>query len=134
MENRALMSVFLKQMYRVATVAGLSLLPVIALAQGNFQNLVGLAEAALDIINIVLVIVFVIAILVFAWGIVKYISASGDPAKVKEARGFLWWGILGVFVLAAMFGLVQFIGNSLGIDTSGGGTIEPPGVTRPPAP
>ena len=76
----------------------------------------------------------VIAILVFAGGIVKYISASGDPAKVKEARGFLWWGILGVFVLAAMFGLVQFIGNSLGIDTSGGGTLEPPGVTRPPAP
>lgn len=126
-------SVF-KKVYPFAALAGSLLLPVAAFAQGNLQNLVTLSESALDVINIVLVIVFVIAILVFAWGIVKYISASGDPTKVKEARGFLWWGILGVFVLAAMFGIVQFVGQSVGIDTSGGGTLEPPGVTRPPAP
>lgn len=128
------MSTVFKKTSPFAVAAGISLLPIVALAQGNFQNLVSLAEAALDIINIVLVIVFVIAILVFAWGIVKYLTAAGDPTKIKDARGFLWWGILGVFILAAMFGIVQFIGTSLGIDTSGGGTIEPPGVTRPPAP
>lgn len=127
------MTTVFKKFAPLAAVSGL-LLPAVTLAQGNFQNLVSLAEAALDIINIVLVIVFVIAILVFGWGIVKYLTAAGDPGKVKDARGFLWWGILGIFVLAAMFGIVQFIGNSLGIDTSGGGTIEPPGVTRPPAP
>ena len=123
-----------KKYYSFAVASGMALLPAVALAQGNFQNLIGLAESALDVTNIVLVIVFVLALLVFAWGIVKYITAAGDPAKVKEARGFLWWGILGVFVLAAMFGIVQFIGNSLGIDTSGGGAIEPAGVVRPPSP
>lgn len=121
-----------KKGYAFAAAGGIALAPAIAMAQ-NFQNLIGLAESALDVTNIVLVIVFVLALLVFAWGIVKYITAAGDPAKVKEARGFLWWGILGVFVLAAMFGIVQFIGNSLGIDTSGGGSVEPPGVIRPPA-
>lgn len=122
----------LKRIYASAAAAGLSLLPTVAAAQ-TLQNLITLSESALDVINIVLVIVFVIAILVFAWGIVKYLTAAGDPTKVKEARGFLWWGILGVFVLAAMFGLVQFVGTSLGINTTGGGTLEPPGVRRPPA-
>ncbi|MEK7541263.1 MAG: hypothetical protein AAB533_00205 [Patescibacteria group bacterium] len=123
-----------KKMYPVAAAAGLSLLPVAAVAQGNLQNVINLSEAALDVINIALVIVFVLAILVFGWGIVKYLTAAGDPTKVKEARGFLWWGILGVFVLAAMFGIVQFVGQSVGITTEGGGSLEPPGVTRPPAP
>ena len=123
-----------KKYYLFAVASVTALVPAVAMAQGNFQNLIGLAESALDVTNIVLVIVFVLALLVFAWGIVKYITAAGDPAKVKEARGFLWWGILGVFVLAAMFGIVQFIGNSFGIDTSGGGVIEPAGVVRPPSP
>mgnify|MGYP001590674094 CR=1 FL=1 len=120
-----------KKLSSAAIAAGL-FVPLVAMAQ--LENLQNLAERSLDIINVVLVIVFVLAILVFAWGVVKFITAAGSPDKVKEARGFIIWGIIGVFVLAAIFGLVQFIGSSLGISTEGGGELEPPAVVRPPSP
>lgn len=112
-------------------LAVLVVFPLVSVAQG-LTNIKGLAEDALDVIAITIAIVFFLAILVFSWGVVKYISAAGDATKVKDARRILWWGILGIFVLAAMFSIVKFIGSALGItDTAGGGILRPPTVRIP---
>lgn len=115
----------------IAVVAAL-MLPAAALAQGasNFTNLKEIANDSLAVINIVVTIVFVLAILVFGWGIVKYIASAGNPEKEKEARRFLWWGVIGIFVLAAVFGIVKWLGTSLGTDLTGG-TIIIPKVENP---
>ncbi|OGZ97856.1 MAG: hypothetical protein A2679_00860 [Candidatus Sungbacteria bacterium RIFCSPHIGHO2_01_FULL_54_26] len=107
----------------------LAAFPLAVAAQG-LNNILRLAETAVEIVDIGILIVFTIAVLVFGWGIVKYLTAAGDATKLAAARGFLWWGILGVFVLAAMYGLVLFVADALGIDDVGGGAIQPPEVRR----
>lgn len=119
----------LKRFYPIAIGGGLSFLPLVSGAQA-LTNLLTLVDNTITLIEGAIIIVFLIAVLVFSWGIVKYITAAGDPAKLKEARGFLFWGIIGIFVLAALFGLVQFIGTALGISTTGGGVFKIPDVTK----
>lgn len=120
-----------KKLFSFLFLAVLAAFPLVSAAQG-LSNVKALAEDALDVIAITIAIVFFLAILVFAWGVVKYISAAGDATKVKEARRILWWGIIGIFVLAAMFGIVRFIGSALGItEIEGGGILRPPTVRIP---
>ncbi len=111
---------------KVAAVAVLLAAPAAAFAQ-QLGNLKQLADSTLQILNVVITIVFVLAILVFGWGVVKYITSANSPDKEKEARQFLWWGVIGIFVLASIFGLVKFLGSSLGVGQDQG-TITVPKV------
>ena len=102
---------------RRLAVATILLLPGVAFAQTtpNTSVVLGIFQSAKNTINNILIIVFALALLVFGWGVVKYISSAGNPEKEKEARRFLWWGVIGVFVLASVFGLVNFIGTYFGV-------------------
>lgn len=81
-------------------------LPLISLAAGDLNatitNFTGYAKA---IINFLLVI----ATLVFIWGIVKYITAGGDSAKITEARAYILWGLIGLAVMASVWALVFWV-------------------------
>ena len=109
----------------------LAVFPFVSNAQ-PLGNLIELMDYVLVFLNSVLTAVFLLALVVFAWGIVKYLTAAGDAIKVAAARGFLWWGILGIFVMAALWGILRFIGDAvIGSNvTSGGGFFVPPRVQR----
>lgn len=62
-------------------------------------NLIGTAQ-------LVLLLVGIIALLVFVWGIVKLIASAGNPEKRREAKAILWWGIIGLAVIASASGIV----------------------------
>ncbi len=57
------------------------------------------------------------AFVIFGWGILKLITANGDPKKVGDAKGILTWGIIGIFILASMGGIIYFINAYIGIPT-----------------
>lgn len=75
-------------------------------------------------IGIILQIVMTLGLIVFIWGIVKLISAAGNPQKIKEAKGIILWGIIGVAIMAMITGIIAFIQTYLGIP--GGGSITVP--------
>ncbi|OHA00468.1 MAG: hypothetical protein A3C07_01265 [Candidatus Sungbacteria bacterium RIFCSPHIGHO2_02_FULL_47_11] len=114
-------------LYRLVP-AGVILFPFAVLAQTD--KLSPVAQNLLTALNIVVTIVFVLAVVVFGWGIVQLIIAAGDPAKIKQARQFIVWGVIGIAILASIFGIIQFIQNYIGV-TAGTGPIRPPGVTPP---
>ena len=125
----------LSSLVRKIAVLAVVASPAVAFAQTNLINpdagqVKGIVNNSLQILNIVLVGVFILALVVFGYGVVKYISAAGSPDKEKEARQFLWWGVVGVFVLASVFGLVQFVGKYFGVG-QGAGTIQIPQVQNP---
>lgn len=62
-------------------------------------------EWALLIVNFLLVL----ATLVFLWGIIKYVSAGGDAAKVKEARAYILWGLIGLAVMASVWAISRYL-------------------------
>lgn len=53
-------------------------------------------------------LLFVVATLVFLWGVIKYVIAGGggDEKKLAEAKNYIIYGLVGLFVMLAMWGIV----------------------------
>ncbi len=68
--------------------------------------------------NLILLII-AIAVLIFFYGLVGYITNSGDESKRKESVQYIIYGIFGLFVMVAVWGLVAmlagFIGEGVGV-------------------
>jgi fumarate reductase subunit D len=97
----------------VATLGAVSQLafPFVVLADLS-DTITQFQGYALQAINFLLVL----ATLVFLWGILKYITAGGDAAKVAEARSYIIWGIVGLAVMASVWAIISYLKDTLGIE------------------
>lgn len=106
------------------------LTPMIALAQEKLSGLTDLVLAVVDIVNILIPLAMALAVLAFFWGLVVYIfNKSGDDKERKKGAGLMGWGLVALFVMVAVWGLIQFIAANLGVGT--GGTVVAPTVQTP---
>lgn len=66
--------------------------------------------------TIVVPLIFVLAFLAFLWGVFNYFFLNaGDESKRSEGRQFIFWGLLGMVVLFAVWGIVNILLSTLGI-------------------
>ena len=99
--------------------------PVITSAQSNgLKNLVGEAGG---LIQALIPIVIGLAVLVFLWGVLRYVIASDDAGK-EQGRIFMLWGIIALFVMVSVWGLVNILRETLQLNPA---TPPAPGIPRP---
>ena len=91
------------------------------------SQFINFANNLLVTANILVTLLFVVALLVFAWGIVQFLFAAGDATKVKGAKGYILWGVVGMAVLASLFGLIAFLQQFFGISGTQG-TLKAPDI------
>lgn len=72
----------------------------------------------MPIINVVIPLLIAVAVVLFLYGVVKFITSGGDEEKRKEARSFMLYGIIGIFVMVSVWGLVGILSDTLGLGTS----------------
>ncbi len=60
-------------------------------------------------------IVVALALLYFFWGLANYILNSGDEKKKDEGRRIMIWGIIALFVMVSVWGLVNVIQDTFNI-------------------
>jgi hypothetical protein len=84
-----------------------------------------------DVVDNLIPILIGIALLVFLWGLVTYIAKAGNEEARKQARKFIVWGIIIMFVIMTVWGLVALLQYIFGIDDSG---IAPPVPSVPAIP
>ena len=111
------------------TPGALLLLPLIASAQ--FGGTSSILLIAADLINSLIIIVGAIALLVFLWGLAKFImKVGGDEKAVADGKRLMIWGLVALFVMVSVWGLVNLIGDELipGLDNS---APRLPGVPQP---
>ncbi|MEI6480562.1 MAG: hypothetical protein WCO12_03535 [bacterium] len=53
------------------------------------------------------------AMVVFLWGVLNYIFHANDVEKRKEGKNFMIWGLIGLFVMVSLWGIVAALANSL---------------------
>jgi hypothetical protein len=108
----------------VAAIAVSALAPSLASAQlGNVENLL---EAIGRLVSLATPIVVGLALLAFFWGLVKYIFAAGNDDSKKAAIHLMVGGIVAIFIIVSLVGIIKFIGNALGVGQ--GGTLDVPEV------
>jgi hypothetical protein len=90
----------------------------------NASDICRVAGDILTIINQVLVpLLFAVAFIVFLYGVAKkYIFSRGDETAVEEGHKLILWGLIGFVVMISLWGLVNVISNTFGLD----GTTAPP--------
>lgn len=89
-------------------------LPVMGLAQVGEAPDVDLWDALERITNYLFALLIVIAAIFLIAAGLQFITAQGDPEKVKKARDFVLWALIGVIVGALAKGLVAFITTMIG--------------------
>ncbi len=85
-------------------------------ATGNFQQLISCVTST--ILNPMVGLLIGVALVVFLWGIVKYISSGADSTKRKEGAALVFYGVIGLFVMISVWGLVSFLSTTF-FGTSG---------------
>ena len=71
-----------------------------------------------DLVDLVFAILWPIAvaffIIMFVIAAFHFFTAAGDPEKVKSARNFVLWGVVGVVVALLAWSIPFIIRNTLG--------------------
>lgn len=78
-----------------------------------------------DLINLATPIVVALALLYFFWGLAQYILNAGNEDKKKEGRAIMIWGILALFIMVSVWGIINVIRDTFDIDNN---YITVPGV------
>ncbi len=104
-------------MKKLALTIGALALPLVSFAQqGNLTNLENLVSSVGRIVNLLIPIMFALALLGFFYGLVRYIFGKEDDKDA--AKKTMIWGVVALFVMAAVWGLVKFIGDAVGVGTN----------------
>lgn len=79
----------------------------------TFQSLVGKIILA---VNSAIPMLATLAMVLFFWGLVNYIYRSGDTKARAKGRELVVWGLVAMFVIMSLWGIlrllcVSFIGN-----------------------
>lgn len=103
-------------MKKIITAAALAFAPVFAFAQNvnTNQNVFGILDIFSKIINILIPLAIAAGVLYFIWGVVQYITAKDEESQ-GAARKTMISGIIGLFVIVAMWGLVSVIRNTFNL-------------------
>jgi len=68
-----------------------------------------------------------LAIVVFFWGLVKFIWHAGDEKTHDEGKAVMIWGMVSLFVMVALWAIIGWLQGVTGIKGGIGGEV--PGVT-----
>ena len=79
------------------------------------------------ILDTLIPILIGLAVLMFIWGIFRYYASDNANTK-KEAVKIIGYGVVSIFVMVSLWGLVNFIAYSLRININGSGSSN----TLPP--
>lgn len=86
----------------------LSLTPILASAQltntGEFITAVG------NLVERLIIVVAGLGLLAFMWGLARFIFAvGGDPKAVDNGKVLMKWGLVALFVMVSVWGIIHLI-------------------------
>jgi hypothetical protein len=68
------------------------------------------------IINPLIYFMFVLATIIFIWGIIEYFLFSNEPAKRKTGGLHILWGVIGMTIMIGVFAIMRIITATLGVN------------------
>jgi len=104
-------------MKRILATVLVSAFPAIALAQKLNVNdgIGGIFNLAGSFLNKAVPLIISLAIVWFIYNVFMYVVAGkGDEDKQKTAKTNMIWGIVGIFVMVSIWGLVAILQSTLG--------------------
>lgn len=89
---------------------GFSIIPV-AEASGIASLMMSINKV---IINPLIYLLFALAVVYFLYGLAQYLLSPDNEETKKNSKQHMLWGLIGLFVMVAVFGIMNLILNTLG--------------------
>lgn len=68
----------------------------------------------INIVSTLIPFMGALAFFVFLLGVARYIKSSGSEKDTKDSKNLLIWGVVGMFILVTIWGIISFIKSELG--------------------
>lgn len=95
------------------------LLPYTALAIETIgTNLLGVLSITQTILRQVVVLLVSFAVVFFIYGITRYITAGENEDRRTKMKNLMIYGIIGLFVIVSMWGIVYVLVNTFNLNLS----------------
>jgi hypothetical protein len=110
--------------------AGACTVPVSGAVGSTFQVYISYIVCIIN--NSIIPLMFALAVVFFIWGAIKFFIINADEeAKREQGKQFMIWGIVALAVMLSVWGLVNILGVTFGISSSGLPHVTPPGASSP---
>lgn len=100
-------------MKKVLAVASTFAVPFLALAQTRVNSIWDLFSMVNRVLNLLVPLLIAVAVVYFIWQVFQY-TIAGDEEKKAAAKGQIIWGIVGIFVMVSIWGLVNILQGTFG--------------------
>jgi hypothetical protein len=111
-------------MKRILAVVLASVSPLIVLAQTyqTSSGIGGLFTLAQGFLNKAVPLLISLAVVYFIYQVFRYAVAGNEEDKAK-AKTHMIWGIVGIFIMVSVWGLVAILQSTFGTTSGGVGNI-----------
>ena len=67
------------------------------------------------LINPLIGLLFALALAYFVWGLAIFILDPTDEESKKKGKSMIVWGIIGIFIMASVFGILSVVLGTFGL-------------------
>ncbi|MEK7116864.1 MAG: hypothetical protein AAB837_01725 [Patescibacteria group bacterium] len=107
----------LNRIYKICFASIILISPLFASAAGYLTDTSGLLQQVKLIVTDYLIpIAFTLALAIFFYGVAKYIWSAGTDKD--EGKKIMVWGVVALFVMSSIWGIVTFLRGELNITGS----------------
>jgi heme/copper-type cytochrome/quinol oxidase subunit 2 len=85
----------------------------------SFAHAATLIDDLTTLFSLIVPLLMGIAVVVFLWGIIKFIAHADNDKERTEGKQFMIWGMITLFIMVSLWAIVGFIQESL-VPTSTG--------------
>jgi len=83
------------------------------LTNNGGRSFSSLVSGLVNIMDKMVGILVAASLLLFFWGLAKFVYASGDAGEHLRGRQLMVWGVVIFFVMGSLWGIIQFMSNSI---------------------
>ncbi|MBP6857779.1 MAG: hypothetical protein KBC11_01100 [Candidatus Pacebacteria bacterium] len=69
------------------------------------------------ILNPLIQFAFIVAFVIFIWGVAEYIRNANNPEARKKGQDHMLWGIIGLVIMVGVYGIINILVNTFGLGT-----------------
>jgi amino acid permease len=93
-------------------------MPDYCTTQNNFNAVNGILNFfSCSIISYVVPMLFALAVAAFIWGVIQTLLNPSNEEARKKGKSFMLWGIISLFVMLSVWGLVSILASTFGKTT-----------------
>jgi hypothetical protein len=85
----------------------------------------GLLDTIISVVlNPIAMLLFAWGFFMFLWGLFEFMKKVDSPGAKETGQKHMMWGVIGMFIMVAVWGLIALVTNTLGLQQGANGLWE----------